>query len=72
MKNEDDPCVCKKISEKYIFASEMAKKRVWIKKFINELGLVPSIINLISIYCDNNGVIAQANEPGLIKDPNTY
>ena len=47
----------------YIAASEVAKEVVWIRKFIAELGVVPSIVDLISLYCDNNGAIAQAKEP---------
>ena len=47
----------------YIAASETAKEAVWIKKFITELGVVPSIVDPISVYCDNNGVVAQAKEP---------
>ena len=46
----------------YIVASEVAKEAVWIRKFILELGLVPSIVDLIPLYCDNNGAIAQAKE----------
>ncbi|VFQ84386.1 unnamed protein product [Cuscuta campestris] len=38
----------------YIAAAEAAKEAVWIKKFITELGAVPSI---------NTGAIAQAKEP---------
>ena len=47
----------------YIAASSAAKEAVWIKKFISELGIVPSIVDPIDLYCDNNGVIAQAKEP---------
>ena len=47
----------------YIAASEVAKEAVWIKKFITELGVVPSIVHSILLYCDNNGAIAQAKEP---------
>ena len=47
----------------YIAASEAAKEAVWIKKFITELGVVPSIVSPIPLYCDNNGAIAQAKEP---------
>ena len=47
----------------YIAASDAAKEAVWIKKFITELGVVPSIADPISLLCDNNRVIAQANEP---------
>ena len=33
-----------------------------IKKFITELGVVPSIVHPILLYCDNNGAIAQPKE----------
>ena len=51
------------IESEYITASTAAKEVVWIKKFIVELGVVPSIVDLIPLYCDNNGAIAQAKEP---------
>ncbi|VFQ79348.1 unnamed protein product [Cuscuta campestris] len=47
----------------YIAAAEEAKEAVWIKKFITELGVVPSINDPISLFCDNTGAIAQAKEP---------
>ncbi|KAK9006405.1 hypothetical protein V6N11_035445 [Hibiscus sabdariffa] len=47
----------------YIAASEAAKEVVWIKKFITELGVIPSISDAVDIYCDSNGAIAQAKEP---------
>ena len=47
----------------YIAASDAAKEAVWIKKFISELGVVPSIENGIELYCDNNGAISQSKEP---------
>ncbi|KAK8540308.1 hypothetical protein V6N12_046595 [Hibiscus sabdariffa] len=47
----------------YVSASEATKEIVWIKKFISELGVVPSISDVVGLYCDNNGVIAQAKEP---------
>ena len=34
-----------------------------MKKFIFELGVVPSIEELVPLLCDNNGAIAQAKEP---------
>ena len=37
------------------------KKAVWISKFIYELGVVPSIVDPILLYCDDNGVIAKEN-----------
>ncbi|KAL0439618.1 UNVERIFIED_CONTAM: Secreted RxLR effector protein [Sesamum latifolium] len=42
----------------YIAASEAAKEAVWMKNYIQELGVVPSIAELVIIFCDNNGVIA--------------
>jgi hypothetical protein len=47
----------------YIAASEAAKKVVWIKKFISELGVVPTASSPMDLYCDNSGAIAQAKEP---------
>ncbi|KAK8632767.1 hypothetical protein V6N13_073148 [Hibiscus sabdariffa] len=47
----------------YIAASEAAKEVVWIKKFVTELGVVPSISDAMELYCDNNGAITQAKEP---------
>ena len=40
-----------------------AKEAVWIRKFITELGVVPTILNPIDLFCDNSSVIAQAKEP---------
>ncbi len=47
----------------YIAASEAAKEAVWIKKFIQELGVVPNIESPITLYCDNTGAVAQVKEP---------
>ena len=47
----------------YIVASDAAKEGVWLKKFITDLGVVPDSEEPISLYCDNNGAIAQAKEP---------
>ncbi|KAL0329353.1 UNVERIFIED_CONTAM: Retrovirus-related Pol polyprotein from transposon TNT 1-94 [Sesamum radiatum] len=47
---------------KYIAASEAAKEAVWMKNYIQELGVVPSIAESGVIFCDSNGAIAQAKE----------
>ena len=47
----------------YIAASDAAKEAVCIRKFVTELGVVPSIESPIPLYCDNNGAIALAKEP---------
>jgi len=48
---------------KYIAASNAAKEVVCIRKFISDLGIVPSIVDPIELLCDNNGTITQAKEP---------
>ncbi|KAL0457602.1 UNVERIFIED_CONTAM: hypothetical protein Slati_0387400 [Sesamum latifolium] len=42
--------------------SEAAKEVVWMKNYIQELGVVPSIAEPVVIFYDNNGPIAQAME----------
>ncbi|KAL4290980.1 hypothetical protein GQ457_14G015370 [Hibiscus cannabinus] len=39
------------IEAEYIVASKAAKEVVWIKKFISELGVVPSISDVVELYC---------------------
>ncbi|KAK4406415.1 Retrovirus-related Pol polyprotein from transposon TNT 1-94 [Sesamum angolense] len=48
----------------YIATSKAAKEAVWMKNYIQELGVVRSIAEPVVIFCDNNGAIAQAKEPG--------
>ncbi|KAL0354357.1 UNVERIFIED_CONTAM: Retrovirus-related Pol polyprotein from transposon TNT 1-94 [Sesamum angustifolium] len=47
----------------YIAALEAAKEAVWMKNYIQELGVAPSIAEPVVIFCDNNRAIAQAKEP---------
>ncbi|KAK1606799.1 hypothetical protein QYE76_030472 [Lolium multiflorum] len=47
----------------YIAASEASSEAVWMKRFIVELGVVPSALDPLVIYCDNMGAIANAQEP---------
>ena len=47
----------------YITASEASKEGYWIKKFITELGVVPSAEDAMELYCDNSGAMVQAREP---------
>ncbi|KAL0395415.1 UNVERIFIED_CONTAM: Secreted RxLR effector protein [Sesamum latifolium] len=43
--------------------TEAAKEAVWMKNYIQELGVVPSIAEPVVIFCDNNWAIAQAKKP---------
>ena len=47
----------------YIAANDAAKEAVWMKKFLAELEIIPTIIHPVPLYCDNNGAIALAKEP---------
>src|SRR4051812_37492124 len=47
----------------YMAASETSQEAIWMKEFIAELGVVPSALDPMSIYCDNMGAIANAQEP---------
>ncbi|VFQ73974.1 unnamed protein product, partial [Cuscuta campestris] len=58
-----DTCESCLLEAEYMAAAEAAKEGVWLKNFITELGVVPSIKNPIPLFCDNNGAIAQAKEP---------
>nr|GFB95635.1 hypothetical protein [Tanacetum cinerariifolium] len=44
-----------------------AKEAVWIRKFIDELGVVPSNDYPIKMNCDNSAVIIMAKESGIQK-----
>lgn len=33
------------------------------QKFISKLNVVPSVVDPVTLYCDNNGAIAHAKEP---------
>nr|GEZ78176.1 hypothetical protein [Tanacetum cinerariifolium] len=49
----------------YIAAFDASKEAVWVRKFIFGLSVVPTIEEPISMYCDNTGAIAIANESGI-------
>nr|GEY61851.1 hypothetical protein [Tanacetum cinerariifolium] len=48
-------------------ALEAAMVGVWIRKFVGDLGVMPSINKPINMYCDNSDTIIFANEPGIMK-----
>ena len=47
----------------YVAASEASREGVWIKAFTTDLGVIPSALDPMEIYCDNTGAIANAREP---------
>ncbi|KAL0406275.1 UNVERIFIED_CONTAM: Retrovirus-related Pol polyprotein from transposon RE2 [Sesamum latifolium] len=61
--SKQDTTVDYTMEAEYITTSEAAKEAVWMKNYIQELGVVPSIAEPVVIFCHNNGAIAQAKEP---------
>nr|GFB70332.1 retrotransposon protein, putative, Ty1-copia subclass [Tanacetum cinerariifolium] len=55
------------IDAEYIAAFDASKEAVWIRKFIFELGIVPTIEEPISMYRDNTRAIAIAKDDGVTK-----
>nr|GEX99611.1 putative retrotransposon protein [Tanacetum cinerariifolium] len=51
----------------YIAVSEAVKEAVWIRKFIDELGVVPSNDYPIKMNCNNSTAIIMAKESGIQK-----
>ncbi|KAL0386209.1 UNVERIFIED_CONTAM: Retrovirus-related Pol polyprotein from transposon TNT 1-94 [Sesamum radiatum] len=46
------------IEAEYKATSEATKEAVWMKNYIQELGVVPNIAEPVVIFCNNNGAIA--------------
>nr|GEX03319.1 retrotransposon protein, putative, Ty1-copia subclass [Tanacetum cinerariifolium] len=55
------------VKAKYIATFDASKEAVWVRKFIYGLDIVPTIEELISMYCDNTGAIAIPNESRITK-----
>nr|GEU72225.1 malonyl-coenzyme A:anthocyanin 3-O-glucoside-6''-O-malonyltransferase-like [Tanacetum cinerariifolium] len=55
------------VEAEYIAAFDASKEAVWVRKFISRLGVVLTIKEPISMYCDNTGGFAIANESGITK-----
>nr|GEU71613.1 retrotransposon protein, putative, Ty1-copia subclass [Tanacetum cinerariifolium] len=47
----------------YIAASEASDEAIWIKNFIGDLGVVPTVQDPIKIFCDNESAVALTKEP---------
>ncbi|XP_033513531.1 secreted RxLR effector protein 161-like [Nicotiana tomentosiformis] len=46
----------------YVAASKAAKEIVWLRNFLKELNVVPSVQAPIVFYCDNSGGVANSKE----------
>ncbi|GKB72361.1 putative RNA-directed DNA polymerase [Tanacetum coccineum] len=52
--------ICK---SEYIAACEASKEAIWMKNFIRDLGVVPTVQDPIEIFCDNESAVALTKEP---------
>nr|GEY23487.1 hypothetical protein [Tanacetum cinerariifolium] len=51
----------------YIAAFDASNEALWVRKFISRIGVVPTIEECISMYCDNIKAITIANESGITR-----
>jgi hypothetical protein len=51
------------MESEYIAASDAGNEDVWLRKFIIELGVFPSLRDPMILFCDNTGVIANKKDP---------
>ncbi|KAI3767844.1 hypothetical protein L2E82_18273 [Cichorium intybus] len=47
----------------YIAASEALKEAVWLRNFIGDLRVVPTILEPLELFCDNEGAVVLTKEP---------
>ncbi|GJX95458.1 retrotransposon protein, putative, ty1-copia subclass [Tanacetum coccineum] len=47
----------------YIAACDASKEAIWMKNFIGDLGVVPTVQDPIEIFCDNKSALALTKEP---------
>ncbi|KAH9704344.1 hypothetical protein KPL70_011418 [Citrus sinensis] len=57
-------CIADSTTEaEYVAASEAAKEAVWLRKFLQDLEVVPAVTAPLKLFCDNSGAVAQSKEP---------
>ncbi|GKD99587.1 retrotransposon protein, putative, ty1-copia subclass [Tanacetum coccineum] len=61
--SKQDTVVDSTCESEYIAACEASKEAIWIKNFIGDLGVVPTVQDPIEIFCDNESVVALTKEP---------
>ena len=63
MSSKQDTVADSTTEAEYIAACEVAKEGVWIRNFLDDLGIFPASVKPLDLYCDNSGAITQAKEP---------
>ncbi|GJX59110.1 hypothetical protein Tco_0290500 [Tanacetum coccineum] len=60
---KQDTVVDSTCESEYIAACEASKEAIWMKNFIGDLGVVPTVQDPIEISCNNESVVALTKEP---------
>ncbi|KAH9651080.1 hypothetical protein KPL70_026615 [Citrus sinensis] len=56
-------CIADSTTEaEYVAASEAAKEAIWLRKFLQDLEVVPTVTIPFKLFCDNSGAVAQSKE----------
>ena len=55
--SKQDTIAASTTKSEYISTNEAVKVKIWLKKFINDLGVVPSIYEPFEIFHDNKGAV---------------
>ena len=51
------------IEAEYVATCEAVKEDVWLRKFLNDLKVVPDLYNPITLYCHNSGDVPNSKGP---------
>ena len=64
-------CITDSTTEaEYVAASEAAKEAVWLRKFLQDLKVVPAVTVPIKLFCGNSGAVAQFKIQGTTRNKN--
>ena len=64
-------CITDSTTEaEYVAASEIAKKDVWLREFLQDLKVVHVVNVTIKLFCGNSGVVAQSKIQGPKRNKN--
>ena len=59
------------MEDEYVAACEATKEAVWLKKFLYDLGVKRMEQVPITLFCDNNGAVAQSKIQGITRKEST-
>ena len=55
----------------YVACSTATQDAVWLRSFLQHLEIVNTILELVTIFCDNTAALAVAKDPNIMEKPNT-